>query len=179
MIRSRLRRALTVPVFIASMLSLGACAGISLPSFNLSNPFGSSDPPPPVAATPTPSIRPDDLVGRWGLASFLKPDDRARTEAAARNQCNQPYTIARGPGGGVMMHLYDNPQIQELTLKANSTGTNYIGPAGEPGGLNDREVTSFDGRVMILRWVDSEVASRYGTMVYARCAPPGTPSARR
>ena len=37
----------------------------------------------------------------------------------------------------------------------------------------DREVVSFDGRVLILRWVDPEVQGRYGTMVYVRCAPAG------
>jgi hypothetical protein len=30
---------------------------------------------------------------------------------------------------------------------------------------------SFDGRVMILRAVDADVATRYGTGVYVRCAP--------
>jgi hypothetical protein len=30
---------------------------------------------------------------------------------------------------------------------------------------------SFDGRVMILRFTDVEVAGRYGTGVYVRCAP--------
>ena len=40
------------------------------------------------------------------------------------------------------------------------------------GGANDdREVVSFDGRVMVLRYVDPEVAGRYGTGVYVRCAP--------
>jgi hypothetical protein len=32
---------------------------------------------------------------------------------------------------------------------------------------------AFDGRVLILRWMDSEVQSRYGTMVYVRCGPEG------
>ena len=34
-------------------------------------------------------------------------------------------------------------------------------------------MVSFDGRVLILRWMDSEVQGRYGTMVYVRCAPEG------
>ena len=33
----------------------------------------------------------------------------------------------------------------------------------------DREVVTFDGRVLVLRWMDPEVASRYGTGVYVRC----------
>ena len=32
---------------------------------------------------------------------------------------------------------------------------------------------SFDGRVLILRWMDPEVQGRYGTMVYVRCGPEG------
>jgi hypothetical protein len=30
---------------------------------------------------------------------------------------------------------------------------------------------SFDGRVLVLRWVDEEVAGRYGVGVFVRCAP--------
>lgn len=177
MMRARLPVATRLSATIVLGYALTGCTG--MPSFNLSNPFGSSsEAPPPPAPQVAPSVRPDDLVGRWGLASYLKPDDRARTEVAARGQCNQPYTIARGPSGGVMMHLHDNPQIQELTIKANPSGT-FIGPPGETGGPADREVVSFDGRVFVLRWVDPEVGSRYGTMIYVRCGAPGTPTARR
>jgi hypothetical protein len=35
----------------------------------------------------------------------------------------------------------------------------------------DREIVSFDGRVMLLRFTDPEIAGRYGTGVYVRCAP--------
>ena len=158
-----------LPAVAAALLALAlaGCAG-SMPSFGGLG--GGSEPPP--APAPTPTVRSDDLVGRWGLASFTKPEDRARTEAQARGQCGQPYTIARGPAGGVMMHLYDNPRIQELAIKAATGGLNYIGPSGEPAaGPNDREIVSFDGRVLVLRWMDPEVAGRYGTMIYVRCAP--------
>jgi hypothetical protein len=37
--------------------------------------------------------------------------------------------------------------------------------------MQDREIVSFDGRVMIMRFVDPEVAGRYGTSVYVRCGP--------
>ncbi len=54
------------------------------------------------------SIRADEIVGRWGLASFQNPADRARTEAAARGlQCKNPYVITAGSSGGVIMHLAD------------------------------------------------------------------------
>ena len=32
-----------------------------------------------------------------------------------------------------------------------------------------QSVVTFNGRVLVLRWMDSEVASRYGTGVYVRC----------
>ena len=32
------------------------------------------------------TIRADEMVGRWGLASFQNPKDRARTEAAAQGR---------------------------------------------------------------------------------------------
>ena len=32
-------------------------------------------------------------------------------------------------------------------------------------------MVSFDGRVMLLRYIDPEIAGRYGTGVYVRCAP--------
>jgi hypothetical protein len=33
--------------------------------------------------------------------------------------------------------------------------------------------------VLVLKWMDPEVASRYGTMVLVRCPAPGTPAAKR
>jgi hypothetical protein len=72
------------------------------------------------------------------------------------------------------MHLADQSKPSELALKGAPGGKTFIGPAGEPpGSMQDREVVSFDGRVLILRWVDPEVQGRYGTMVYVRCAPAG------
>jgi hypothetical protein len=40
---------------------------------------------------------------------------------------------------------------------------------------------SFDGNVLITRFTDQEVAGRYGTSVYARCAaaPPPRKSAKK
>jgi hypothetical protein len=126
--------------------------------------------PPPVAALPS-SIPARDLVGRWGYASYHKEADRPRTEAAARGQCGQPYVIGAGPSGGVLMHLADEAQQQELQLKGGPGGKNYVGPSGAPAGdPKDREIVSFDGRVLVLRWVDPEVAGRYGTGIYVRCA---------
>ena len=47
--------------------------------------------------------------------------------------CRSPYVIAKGPGGGVMMHLADERQPTELRLKGSPEGKNYIGPDGDAG----------------------------------------------
>jgi hypothetical protein len=128
----------------------------------------------PMTQPAVPSqYRPEEIVGRWGYGAFHNESDLARTSAAARGQCGQPVEITRGASGGVMMYLADSAQLQELQLKGSSTGKNYIGPPGNAGGPQDREIVSFDGRTMVLRWMDPEVAGRYGTGVYVRCAPEG------
>lgn len=171
MIRSRNARAIA-NLGVASILvmSLGACS-----SFGGLGGFGTSQPevaqePPPAPEMPA-SIRADELVGRWGLASYMNPADRARTENAARGQCKQPYIIGAGTSGGVIMHLADEATPQELRLKGSPSGKNYIGPAGPAGGEKDREIVSFDGRVLVTRFLDKDAAVRYGNMVYIRCAP--------
>ena len=126
---------------------------------------------PGVAPELPASIRADEIVGRWGLASYQNPNDRARTEAAARGQCKQPYVIGAGTSGGVVMHLADEATPQELRLKGSSSGKNYIGPPGPVPGERDREILSFDGRVMVTRFIDKDAGTRYGNMVYVRCAP--------
>lgn len=152
-------------------LGLGACGGMSMSSFPG---FGSSSAPPPEPA-PVPelpaSIRSEEIVGRWGLASYQNPNDRIRTENAARGQCKQPYVIGAGATGGVIMHLADEATPQELRLKGSPSGKNYIGPPGPAAGDRDREIVSFDGRVMVTRFVEKDTGVRYGNMVYVRCAP--------
>jgi hypothetical protein len=147
---------------------LGACSSMSLPSFS-SSPSAAPEPAPAPEMPAT--IRPDEIVGKWGLASFQNPNDRARTEAAAKSQCKQPYVIGAGASGGVIMHLADQATPQELRLKGSPSGKNYIGPPGPAGGEQDREIISFDGRVLITRFIDKDAATRYGNMVYVRCAP--------
>ena len=137
--------------------------------------------PPPSTGAPLPaSIPAQDLVGRWGLAAYHKEEDRPRTEAAARGQCRQPYNISRGPRGGVVMHLADQSQPTELMLKGGPDGKNYIGLAEEPAsGQRDREIVAFDGRVLVTRFVDPEIAGRYGTSVYVRCGAETAPGAKK
>ena len=124
-------------------------------------------PPPELPA----KVRASEIVGRWGYAAYHKPEDRARTEANARGQCKQPFVIGQGPSGGVMMYLADSAQLQELRLKGSPSGRDYIGPPGQTPGPQDREIVSFDGRVLTLKFVDPEIDSRYGTGIFVRCAP--------
>ena len=166
-----LRAACQLGAIALAASALTGCGSMSLGSFGGFG--GSSAPPPQQDAGAGPeipgSIRPEEIVGRWGLASYTKPDDRKRTEAAARVQCKQPYVINSGPTGGVMMHLADEAQPTELRIKGGPNGKNYIGPPGPAGGERDREVLSFDGRVMVTRFLDPDAATRYGTLVYVRC----------
>lgn len=167
------RRAASFAIAAVAAASLAGCAGGG--GWSGFGGFGPSQPPAPEAPPPEPeipsSIRPDELVGRWGLASFHKPDDRMRTENAAKGQCKQPYVINPGTTGGVIMHLADEATPQELRVKGSRSGKNYIGPPGPPGGDRDREIVSFDGRVLITKFIDRDADTRYGTMVYVRCGP--------
>jgi hypothetical protein len=170
----RLRRSgLYAFLLPAAVAMLAGCS-----SLNISNPFVSAAPPPPLAAPAAPiippSLRAEDIVGRWGLASYHREQDRVRTETAARGQCSQAYVISRSPAGGVLMLGHDNPAVQDMNIKGSVEGKTYVGPGAESGSADDREVVSFDGRVLILKWVDPEIAGRYGNMVLVRCAPEGS-----
>lgn len=142
-------------------LVLAGCGGgESLP------PVASAD----AASAPAPAgLSRDALIGRWGVASFHAEKDRKRTEAEARGQCKQPYVIAKGAGDGVMMHVADDPKLYELRLKAGPGGKTYLGfeaPAGDP---QDRELLSVKPKEVVMRFVDPDVSTRYGTFIYSRC----------
>jgi hypothetical protein len=169
----RHRYLLTAVIMPAVTLLLPGC------SFNLSPLSSDSSPqaaPMPVAMPP--SLHPDDIVGRWGLAAYHRDQDRLRTEVAARDQCTQAYLIDHSADGNILMLGHDNPQPQEMILKGSVEGKTYIGPGPSPAGVDDREVVSFDGQVLTLKWVDPEIAGRYGIMVLARCGPEGAPPIR-
>jgi hypothetical protein len=173
------RPVLSAVLLPAGLLVLAGCNSTNFGSFN--NPFSSSSaPPPPAPSAPAipASVRPEDIVGRWGLASYHRDQDRARTEVAAKSQCTQPYSIERSPSGGVLMLGHDSPQKVDMNLKGSVEGKSYVGPGPDPAGGDDREVVSFDGRVLILKWVDPEIAGRYGNMVLVRCGAEGTAPAR-
>ena len=130
---------------------------------------GCGETPSPTPAIVAPAVSADQLVGKWGLASYRKDEDRARTIKEALAQCNKPYVITKGPTGGVMMYLADSKELSELVLKAGQSGQTYLGPPGDAGTADDRIVTNVDPNSFTTIWVDPDNASRYGTMVYERC----------
>ena len=73
-----------------------------------------------------------------------------------------------------MMHLADQRQPTELRLKG-SAERQELHRAGRRGRRRpqDREIVSFDGRVLVTRFVDPDAANRYGNMVYVRCGATG------
>jgi len=152
---------------VTGALALAGCATNNAPQ------PGEPAAPSMVPLMP-PAFPPQNLVGRWGLTAYHVDADRERTITAAAAQCRNPYVITLGPTGGVMMHLADQSNATELALKGAPGNKTYIGPKEDPpASAQDREVVSFDGRVLTLRWMDPEVQSRYGTMVYVRCGAEG------
>jgi hypothetical protein len=106
MLSSRSARAVAnLSIASALTLFLGACGGggFSLPSLS----SAPAAPEPGMAPEVPATIRSDEIVGKWGLASYQNPADRARTEKQALAQCKQPYVIGAGQSGGVIMHLAD------------------------------------------------------------------------
>ena len=135
---------------------------------------GQPDVVSPVAAPVSSAIRPspipvDKLVGSWGVASYRVDKDRKRTEAMAKAHCDLPYRIEKGPTDGVVMHVADDPELYELTLKGAADGKTYLGFSAPPGDPSDREVVSFSDDLFVLRFVDRDANTRYGNMVYVRC----------
>ncbi len=163
------RHLLLAIALLAGGLALAGCE-----TSNMNMPQPAEPAAPPMVPLMPPAFPPQDLVGRWGLTAYHNDADRERTIAAAANQCRNPYVITLGPTGGVMMHLADQSTATELALKGAPGKKTYVGPKDDPpASAQDREVVTFDGRVLILRWMDPEVQGRYGTMVYVRCTPEG------
>lgn len=124
----------------------------------------------PGALSERPStIRNEQLIGKWGIASFREEKDRKRVEAQARAQCKLPYDIARGPKDGVMMHVADDAKLYELRIKGGSDGKTYLGLEAPPGDWQDREILSVKENELVMRFVDPDAHSRYGTFIYIRC----------
>ena len=145
----------------SSALALGTLAAAFL--------AGCASEPPPAPVVAAPAISSDQLVGKWGLASYHRDSDRDRTIKEAKAQCNRPYVIDKGPNGGVMMYLADQKEKSELVLKAGKDGVTYLGPPGDAGTADDRMISNIDANSFTTIWVDPDNAGRYGTMVYERC----------
>jgi hypothetical protein len=146
---------------LAGALTLGGCGGLT--AFD-------SEPAAPTAPALLPSSYPvAGLVGSWGVASFRAEKDRVRTRAQAKAQCKQPYVITKGPTDGVMMHVADDPKLYELTLKGSPDGKTYLGFNAPPGDVSDREILSFSDKEIVMRFVDADANTRYGTFIYVRC----------
>src|SRR5262249_7478964 len=156
---TRLRLPQLPPAAAGIALALAACTGANI------------GPPPAQEAVGSPSIRPADIVGRWGYAAYYNETDRPRIEAAARSQCSgRPIEIGIGPTGGLIMPVANQAQSQEVMIKGGPGGKNYIGPPGQTLGAQDNEIVSFDGRVLILRTATPDPTGRMSS-VYVRCAP--------
>jgi len=130
---------------------------------------GCATQPPVAPVVAAPSVSPDALVGKWGFAAYHRDSDRTRTIKEALAQCNRPYVINKGANGGLMMNLADQAELSELVLKAGPEGKTYLGPPGDAGTADDREVLNVDPNSFTTVWVDPDNASRYGTSVYERC----------
>jgi hypothetical protein len=131
---------------------------------------GCTAPGPSVSpdSSGSPAIRPEDIVGRWGYAAYYNEGDRARIEAAARAQCSRPAIINRGPSGGIMMPIANQAKPQEQRIKSGPGGKNYIGPPGEPGGADDSEILTFDGKILVTRTVAADEGGHLNS-IYVRC----------
>jgi len=154
-------RLVCVAIAAAALAGCGASERTLTPS---APPSGGSSSLGPAA----PTVPADKLVGKWGLGAYHRDSDRPRTEKEARAQCSNPYVIAKGSNGGVIMHVADEKEPEELFLKT-AGGKTYLGPSGPAPMAEDRELVSSDGRVMIMRFMDADVIKRYGTSIYVRC----------
>jgi len=130
---------------------------------------GCASEPPPSPVVSGPAVSPEALVGKWGFAAYHRDSDRPRTVKEALAQCNKPYVISKGPNGGLMMNLADQRELSELVLKPGPDGKTFLGPPGDAGTADDRQVLNVDPNSFTTIWVDPDNASRYGTSVYERC----------
>jgi len=161
-----LPRALKTGIALVLASSIAGCSSFDFGGWG-------SPAPAPTPAAPVPMafevLPPDPLLGKWGVASYRDEKDRARTEKMARVQCKNAYVIAKGPTDGVMMHVADDPDQHELALKKGADGKTYLGFNAPPGDPADREVTELTPKLMVMKFVDPDTATRYGTFVYVRC----------
>jgi hypothetical protein len=107
--------------------------------------------------------RTEDLVGRWGVAAYWKAEDAAKIQAAARSACSQPYSITRGPTGGVMMFESFEGRPREMMVR----GSQIVAASGDS--RQTKDITSWNGSTMVFNYVDEEAKRKYGNVVFVRC----------
>ena len=111
----------------------------------------------------------DDLVGRWGVASYWKAEDKAKAPGWAWQACGQPSVIGKSDSGNLTMFVADGER-REVKLKGKTlTPADSKLPEG-PANRHVRTITAFEpGKSFELTWKDNGFAGRYGTVVYVRC----------
>jgi hypothetical protein len=153
----------SLAILVAGAIGLSACSTTDIAG-------GATVATLPIPPGPPVVVDVALLPGKYGLASYRDEKDRARTQAEAKSACGNPYVIAAGPQGGVLMHLPDQAQPTEVFIKTTPDGRSLIGPRGAIGLPQDRVVMYFQGGVLITEWVDPSVKERYGTLLFVRCA---------
>jgi hypothetical protein len=67
-----------------------------------------------------------------------------------------------------MMPIANQAKPQEQRIKSGPGGKNYIGPPGEPGGADDSEILTFDGKILVTRTVAADEGGHLNS-IYVRC----------
>jgi hypothetical protein len=110
----------------------------------------------------------EGLVGRWGVASYWTPADKAKARGWAKQSCGQPYVIEKSASGNLMMFVADG-QKREVALKGKKlTPVDKKLPEG-PARRHVRTITALAPGSFELTWEDKGFAGRYGTVVYVKC----------
>ncbi len=119
-----------------------------------------------LAGAPIPAVAQStqDLVGRWGVAAYWRAEDAAKVQAAARSACSNPYNITRGPNGGVMMFESFEGRPREMQVSGGR-----ILPVGGGGERLAKDITSWNGSMLVFNYIDEEAKRKYGNMVFVRC----------
>ncbi|NKB54306.1 MAG: hypothetical protein GKR97_19205 [Rhizobiaceae bacterium] len=128
-------------------------------------------PEPQQVAAPRPiQIDMATLPGDYGLASYQRAEDRERTLKQAKIACQNPFNVAAGSNGGVVMHAAGQAGPTEMFLKKDGQGRSFLGPRGEAGSTNDQRILSYDDGILITQPMQPRLQSVYGNIVLVPCA---------
>lgn len=116
------------------------------------------------AAAPAAAQTTQDLVGRWGVAAYWNGADAAKTAAAARAACSQPYVINRGQRGGAVMFEAFEGRAREFEVRGRQ-----IVAFGDPNPRTTKDIVSWNGSQLVFRYAEEEAGRKYGNMVFVRC----------